>query len=341
MTPPAAELPLAGAALRMTHMTRTVAGRRALRLALLVAGLFALGLLCGERAHAADGLVSTAPTVPTVPTSSSVRLVKPGAPLPVAHSVAHTVTRVTDTVTRTHVADTVTHADVTDTVTHADVTDTVTHADVTDTVAQVGDTVTRVTDTVRHVVPPAADSVVRPVGDLVETVTGELGQAPPKTLPSLPSPPSPPSLPELPGPPSPPGAGGQVPSAGSGPQHSGAGAVPSTSRPVVRHGDAGTVGPTYYGPARLGTDTDGVAVRGEHRGVAPRSGPDRQAPPGDPTGAPGGQAAVDSGTPRHGDPHAVVTPSHRAPLRLVPGAPAAVTAAGTRDRYRDIPLFPG
>ncbi|MFE2602546.1 hypothetical protein ACFXDI_04195 [Streptomyces mirabilis] len=323
MTPPAAELPLAGAALRMTHMTRTVAGRRALRLALLVAGLFALGLLCGERAHAADGLVSTAPTVPTVPTGSSVRLVKPGAPLPVAHSVAHTVTRVTDTVTRTHVADTVAHADV------------------TDTVAQVGDTVTRVTDTVRHVVRPAADSVVRPVGDLVETVTGELGQAPPKTLPSLPSLPSPPSLPELPGPPSPPGAGGQVPSAGSGPQHSGAGAVPSSSRAVVRHGDAGTVGPTYYGPARLGTDTAGVAVRGEHRGVAPRSGPDRQAPPGDPTGAPGGQAAVDSGTPRHGDPHAVVTPSHRAPLRLVPGAPAAVTAAGTRDRYRDIPLFPG
>ncbi|MEU1440991.1 hypothetical protein [Streptomyces mirabilis] len=317
MTPPAAELPLAGAALRMTHMTRSVAGRRALRLALLVAGLFALGLLCGERAHAADGLVSTAPTVPT---SSSVRLVKPGAPLPVAHSVAHTVTRVTGTVTRTHV------------------TDTVTHADVSDTVAQVGDTVTRVADTVRHVVRPAADSVVRPVGDLVETVTGELGQAPPKTLPSLPSLPS---LPELPGPPSAPGAGGQVPSAGSGPRHSGAGAVPSTSHAVVRHGDAGTVGPTYYGPARLGTDTAGVAVRGEHRGVAPGSGSDRQAPPSDPTGAPGGQAAVDGGTPRHGDPHAVVTPSHRAPLRLVPGAPAAVAAAGTRDRYRDIPLFPG
>ncbi|MFD7600846.1 hypothetical protein ACFWAN_09740 [Streptomyces mirabilis] len=338
MTPPAAELPLAGAALRMTHMTRSVAGRRALRLALLVAGLFALGLLCGERAHAADGLVSTAPTAPTVPTSSAVRLVKPGAPLPVAHSVAHTVTRVTGTVTHAEVSDTVTHAEVSGTVTHADVSDTVTHADVSDTVAQVGDTVTRVADTVPHVVRTAADSLVRPVGDLVETVTGELGQAPPKTLPSLPSLPSPPGLP---GPPSPPGAGGQVPSAGSGPQHSDAGAVPSSSHAVVRHGDAGTVGPTYYGPARLGTDTDGVAVRGEHRGVAPGSGPDRQAPPGDPTGAPGGQAAVDSGTPRHGDPHAVVTPSHRAPLRLVPGAPAAVAAAGTRDRYRDIPLFPG
>jgi hypothetical protein len=306
-------------------MTHTVAGRRALRLALLVAGLFALGLLCGERAHAADGLV------PTVPTSSPERLVKPGAPLP-ARSVAPTVTRVTDAVT------------------HADVTDAVTHADVTDTVAQGGDAVTRVTDTVRHVLRPAADSVVRPVGDLVETVTGELVQAPPKTLPSLPSSPSRsslPSLPELPGPPGPPvfpAAGGQVPSAGSGPHQSGAGAVTSSSHAVVRHADAGPVGPTYYGPTRLGTDTDGVAVRGEHRGVAPGPGPgpgsDRQAPPGDPTGALGAQSAVDNGTPRHGDPHAV-TPSHEAPLRLVPGVPAAVTAAGTRDRYRDIPVFPG
>ncbi|MFJ1603140.1 hypothetical protein ACIOHS_07210 [Streptomyces sp. NPDC088253] len=325
MTPLAAEPPFAGAALRMTRMTRTATGRRALRLALLVAGLFALGVLCGERAHAADGLV------PTVPTGSSVRVVKPGAPLPVAHSAAHTVTHA-------RVTDTVTHARVTDTVTHDRITDTVTHAHVADTVAQVGDTVTSVTDTVRHVVGPAADSVVRPVGDLVETVTGELSQAPPKTLPSLPSLPS---LPEVPGPPSLPGTGGQVPSAGSGPQHLGEGAVPSSSHAVVRHADAGPVGPTYYGPARLGTDTDGVAARGEHHGAAPGPGPDRQAPPGDPTGVPAGQSAVDSGTPRHGDPHAVVTPSHRAPLRLVPGVPAAVTAAETRDRHRDIPLFPG
>ncbi|MFD9276327.1 hypothetical protein ACFWD7_03440 [Streptomyces mirabilis] len=295
MTPPVAEPPFAGAALRMTRMTRSAAGRRALRLALLVAGLFALGLLCGERARAADGLV------PTVPTSSSVRVVKPGAPLPVTHSAAHTVTHVTDTVT---------------------------HAHVTDTVARVADTVTRLTDSVRHVVRPAAESVVRPVGDLVETVTGELGQAPPEPLPSLPSlPPLPslPSLPEVPGPPSLPGAG----------------AVHSSSHEVVRHADAGSVGPTYYGPARLGTNADGVAARGEHRGAAPGPGPDRQAPPGDPTGAPGGQSAVDNGTPRHGDPHAVVTPSHRAPPRLVPGVPSAVTAAETRDRYRDIPLFPG
>ncbi|QIY97807.1 hypothetical protein HEP87_32310 [Streptomyces sp. S1D4-11] len=313
MTPPAAELPFAGAALRLT---RTAAGRCALQLALLVAGLFALGLLCGERAHAADGAGGL---VPTVSASSSVRVAKPAAPLPVAHSAAQAVTHVTDTVA---------------------------HAHVTDTVAQVGGTVTRVTDTGRHVVRPVADSVVRPVGDLVETVTGELGQAPPKTVPSLPSLPSRsslPSLPELPdqpGPPVLPGAGDHVPSAGAGPRRSGTGAVSSSSHAVVRHAGAGPVGLTYYGPTRLGTDTDGVAVRGERRGVAPGPGPDRQAPPGDPTGALGGQSAVDNGTPRHGDPHAV-TPGHRAPLRLVLGVPAAVTAAGTRDRHRDIPVFPG
>ncbi|WP_210591770.1 hypothetical protein [Streptomyces sp. GESEQ-35] len=47
---------LPGAALRVM---RTAVGRRALQLALLVSGLFALGLLCGEQAHAADGVLST------------------------------------------------------------------------------------------------------------------------------------------------------------------------------------------------------------------------------------------------------------------------------------------
>ncbi|MZG15776.1 hypothetical protein GTY44_20180, partial [Streptomyces sp. SID5914] len=42
---------LPGAALRVL---RTAAGRRALHVALLVGGLFVLGLLCGGRAHAAD-----------------------------------------------------------------------------------------------------------------------------------------------------------------------------------------------------------------------------------------------------------------------------------------------
>jgi hypothetical protein len=71
--------------------------------------------------------------------------------------------------------------------------------------------------------------------------------------------------------------------------------------------------------------------------VAPA--PLQQAPGGEPDGVLGSRAAADGGSSRYGDPHAL-TPVHRAPLRLVPGAAARVDAAETRDRYRDIPVFP-
>ncbi|MFE1883935.1 hypothetical protein ACFW7O_30490, partial [Streptomyces diastatochromogenes] len=45
------------------RVLRTAAGRRALQLAMLVGGLFLLGFLCGEQAHAADG-------TPVAPVSS-------------------------------------------------------------------------------------------------------------------------------------------------------------------------------------------------------------------------------------------------------------------------------
>ena len=68
--------------------------------------------------------------------------------------------------------------------------------------------------------------------------------------------------------------------------------------------------------------------------------PVRQAPAGDPNGALGSQSALDTGASRHGDAHAV-TLNDRAPLRLVSGVAARADAAGTRDRHRDIPVFPG
>ncbi|MET9892751.1 hypothetical protein ABZZ47_21570 [Streptomyces sp. NPDC006465] len=68
--------------------------------------------------------------------------------------------------------------------------------------------------------------------------------------------------------------------------------------------------------------------------------PARQAPPGDPSGVLGGQSAVDSTAPRHGDAQAVA-PNHPVPFRLAPGASVEVTPAGTRDRHRAIPVFPG
>lgn len=99
MTWPAA---LPGAALRVM---RTTAGRRALQVVLLVGGLFALGFLCGEQAHAAEGAPlasaasSSSEVVPTAPadgvrslTSSAVgtvgRLVNPPAAPEVHHPTA-------------------------------------------------------------------------------------------------------------------------------------------------------------------------------------------------------------------------------------------------------------
>lgn len=87
--------------------------------------------------------------------------------------------------------------------------------------------------------------------------------------------------------------------------------------------------------------TPGKATHSDGRRAAARAvdAPAHPAPSGDPDGALG-KPAVDGGPFRHGDAHAV-TFADRAPLRLVPGAAARLDAAGTRDRYRDIPLFPG
>ncbi|MFF1451938.1 hypothetical protein ACFVYF_27920 [Streptomyces sp. NPDC058274] len=101
------------------------------------------------------------------------------------------------------------------------------------------------------------------------------------------------------------------------------------------------------GPRFGGTGTPARGARGGAegvrtpyvQGVRALQTPARQAP-GDPVGVLRSQSAVDSGTSRHGDPHAV-TLIHRVPLRLVPGAPVAVTVGETRDRHRDIREFPG
>ncbi|GGN83023.1 hypothetical protein GCM10011579_071340 [Streptomyces albiflavescens] len=311
MTPSAA---LPGAAVRVM---RTAAGRRALQVVLLVGGLFVLGFLCGEQAHADDGAVPTTPAgVVQSARSTADRVVTAGTPAPEADANRSSAA--------THVTDTVRHG----------------AQPVTDTVR---DGAQSATDTVRHVgksvgelVQPAADTVVRPIGDVVKTVTGGLRATPPDVLPSVPG------LPDLPGLPALPGAGAQTPPVGSAPQPSSGVA----QRPDVTDGHVKTVhrpdapADASYGPSGRAADSGGVAVRRDHGGVRAGQTPARQAPSGDPSGALGNQSAVDNGAPRHGDPHAV-TSNHRAPLRLAPGASAVVTAAETRDRYRDIPVFPG
>ena len=97
-------------------------------------------------------------------------------------------------------------------------------------------------------------------------------------------------------------------------------------------------GPRFAGgPAAAGDD---VRHHTATQGTRAAQAPVHQVPDGDPTGALGRHSAVDNGSPRHGDAQAVAL-NERARPTLVPGAAADVTAAGTRDRHRDIPAFPG
>ncbi|MET9390036.1 hypothetical protein ABZY20_06410 [Streptomyces sp. NPDC006624] len=105
-------------------------------------------------------------------------------------------------------------------------------------------------------------------------------------------------------------------------------------------------------PARVDRQRDarpGCYVPGHHTRRAGHAVPSAgsqppmaaaQAPGGRPGGLLGNRVSADSGTPRHGDAHAV-TPGHRAPMRLLTVVTARGEAAGTQDSVRDIPLFPG
>ncbi|MFF4348066.1 hypothetical protein [Streptomyces sp. NPDC001530] len=326
---------LPGAAVRVL---RTAAGRRALQVVLLVGGLFALGFLCGEQAHAADGAVPTVPTAAVQSAKGAVdRVVAAGT------SASEAASDASPSSSDTPVTGAVPQG--TDAVPH--VTDAFPH--VTGAVPHVADSVTHVTDTVSQVaqpvgglVEPAADSaeaVVGPIGDAVKTVTGGLTATPPDVLPSVPGLPDRPG--DLPGLPTLPGVGAQTPPVTAAPQPSdGVTEQPSATIGHDTGRRSGAPAHPSYGPSGPAVGTGGVDVRRDHHGVRAGQVPAHQAPGGDPTGALGNQSAVDNGAPRHGDPYAV-TPNHRAPLRLVPGASAVVTAAETRDRYRDIPVFPG
>ncbi|MCI3276066.1 hypothetical protein [Streptomyces cylindrosporus] len=381
MTWPAA-LP---AALRVM---RTAAGRRALQVVLVVGGLFALGFLCGEQAHAAEGapVASSAevvpvgpvvpaavgdgvrsladgvigsltggeagnsgiagdpdktgmdapaqskPTAPVVPPASAPapapaapkpHAPKPHAPKPPAPRPAAPNHRTPNLRAPKPSADPITEA-------------------LTGALSEPGadDAVLRpVTDQVVQVVQAVGDGVLRPVGGLVETVTDELGKATAQ-IPVLPTLPALPSLPTVPGLPSLPAQPGQtlpapvtVPGGAAGDQTQG-GHDGGRDAAAVVSGAA-------YGPG-LGGDA-GAAHGPAHEGGQSATGagyaPVHQAPGGDPTGALDNHSAMDNGTPRHGDAHAVAL-SRRVPLRLLPGGAARTDAAGLRDRHRDIPVSP-
>ncbi|WP_405862942.1 hypothetical protein OG407_31355 [Streptomyces sp. NBC_01515] len=283
---------LSGAALRVT---RTAVGRRVrqrvrqrvLQVALLVGGLFVLGVAFGGQAQAADGDTGQRPVIPVV--ASVTKPVPAPVPAPVqlpvpvlAPVLAPVLTPVSDTVER----------------------------------------------------------VVRPVSDVVtKTLTEVLAEAP--SLPTLPAPPSVPAVPSQPVPvvpvPTPPAHTAPAPVSTpvrSAPRSSGGGHR-SDARPAeLTVGVGATYGPRFVADTADALRAVGHVVVGHAPSPSAGHAPaQHQAPAGDPDGA-------DNGSSRHCDAHAVTLDS-RVPVRIVPGAAARADVGETRDRYRDVPVFPG
>ncbi|MFE8942655.1 hypothetical protein [Streptomyces sp. NPDC007856] len=296
MTFPAA---LLGTAVRAL---RTAAGRRVLQLVLLVGGLFALGFLCGEQAHAADGtpVPTRATPVRSVGIAGHDDPVRAARAVPAVRAVRAVAERVAGQV---HTAD----------------EQAVTPAhDVLPAVSRTVETLETVETTVAQAVvdQPRATAPSLPLPGLTQVSDGPVRLTPePKTT--------------VPGP----------------RRHSGTAAPVSVERQKQRHARAqgrtadGAAAPAApYGPEAAAVARP-VAHTFARHGAAALGVPGRPVPTGDSDGVLGKQAA-DGSTSRHGDAHAV-TFDDRAPLRLASGATARVDAPRTRDRHRDIPVFPG
>ncbi|MGV9282559.1 hypothetical protein [Streptomyces sp. NPDC003730] len=319
---------LPGAASRVL---RVAAGRRALHVALLLGGLFVLGLLCGGRAQAADE--APAPLRDTV---GRVLGVADGAQRPL------------DAVPARQAG--------------------------TGSGQGSGPVLPGLRPVSEHIVRTVQDRVVRPVGDVVATVTGGLeavagtgnGTGAEAEAPPLPVLPDPSVIGDLTGHAQP--SESEQQSASASPSQSATGAAtgpatgsatgtevaptPAAADPSGAADAEGARSPAPiagYGP-RSGpgtapvTPTASTAHAGAHRAASERTGPTgyapvRPVPGGDPDGALGTASGADHGTPRHGDACAV-TPQYRIAFRLVPGAPERADAAGLREPYRDIPVSP-
>ncbi|MFJ4365941.1 hypothetical protein ACIP4S_17475 [Streptomyces chartreusis] len=204
--------------------------------------------------------------------------------------------------------------------------------------------------------------VVEPVGGIVRTVTQDLAAGLAEVQAALPPLASMPSLPTAPETTWPSWPGWELPAVPGIPDLPGADvpALPGQTLPAPVTGtpQPGSDAPgSHDGRApkgRTGKEADGV--HGPHLGVggtafpAPAAGhahrvapsghaPARQAPADHPGGAAGHHAVGDSGTPRHGDAHAVSL-DRRVALRLVPGSAARAEADSIQDRHRDIPVSP-
>ncbi|MFD7404034.1 hypothetical protein ACFV7R_15445 [Streptomyces sp. NPDC059866] len=368
---------LSGAAVRVL---RAAAGRRALQTVLLVGGLFVLGVLYGGQARATDGTASATSAISpaSVTVSASASVDPPGSVDPSA-SVTSAKARPDDVVKSTSAEGAASLAQgLVGGTDHgfggsqdpadrggAPLTD-VSPGPVGRPAAEAPhgrDSESIVRPVTEDLVGSVGERVTRPVGGVVETVTAQAEVPPLSSLPVLPSLPglpglsdSPtlPVLPELPGlpeppgylpaPPALPGLPGQFPPLPGAvtPQPGVAGTSPSPEAGSEgRGGKAGVDG--VHGPRLGGSSGEVVAAvhgSGQHDRAGGQYAPVHQVPAGRGDGMLGNRSAADSSTSRHGDTHAV-TSNHRARLRLVPGAAVRVESDGTRDRHRDIPVFPG
>lgn len=327
-------------------MLRTAAGWRALRVALLVGGVLVIGLLCGERAYAANG-------VPGL-TDADVTAGRIDSPGPRSLSGAGSASRA--------------GADV------AAVGERVVRVvPVVRVVGDTGEALSNGRGEVRAKEPsspsasvsslpsfspssPSSPSLPPPslpklpvsaglpalplpelpvpaeLPALADPPTAPAPALPkPPTLPALPALPVPPDLPgvpdppDLPDPPNLPGAVGRTSATDL--------VAAATADIVVRGGDHHAVGRAEHpGHTRRADHADPSAHVGH--------GPGGSVPAHRPDGTLGNRSSADGGTSRHGDAY-VVTPSDCAPLRLLSGVAARSCTAGTQDGHRDIRVFPG
>ncbi|WP_333755947.1 hypothetical protein [Streptomyces sp. IBSBF 3352] len=313
MSPPAASPDAA------VRVPRAAAGRRALQLALLVGGLFALALVCGQRAGAAEGVGALAGTRVEAGEAAQSAASPPVAPKArPAHDLVGTVTGVTDGVART----------------------------VEQTVGAA------LTEVQKRLPPPAAPPVTPPtppgVPDWPDWEVPDLPDPPATEPPGLPDLPG---LPELPGPSGPSEPGGTAPAPEPGTPDSGkhqdgkgrnakrATATTRTTEPSTMTGAHGPWGDPHREQA-VGSSARGAGDVVAARPEAPFGyGPVRPAPVKQPAGVPGSRSSGDNSGLRYADAHAVSV-EHRVPVRLVPGAAVRAESDETRDRSGDVPVSP-
>lgn len=302
---------LPGAALRVM---RTAAGRRALHVVLLVGGLFVLGVVCGERAQAADGAPSLRDTVRQVvdvPVGRPATEAREPAPLPpkdVLAAVGDVVERTTE---RLPLLSAATGAD------------------------------PGLSDPGSSEPSAPAWPSLPPLSELPDPsgAGGSDGWVDPY-------------LPD--GRQSDPAGADDSAHPSDEADTSGAAGPDKATEPrtatVTTDTDTDT-GPdatdhtTHIGPAPGAVET-GAQPPVTHSGTPGRAtpaptdhAPTRHAPTGAPDGSLGTATGADQGMPRHGDAHAV-TPQHRIPFRLVPVALERADTGETRDPFRDIPVSP-